>query len=125
MPAAPPTKYTPSRIKKIDKYLKTWQDNGDVIPTVEGLSTFIDISRETIYTWAKQKDKKKVSDTLEQIRKQQKQILLNSGLKGEFNSNITKLILHQHGLSDKVDTTVSGDEANPVKIKIEVVNADS
>ncbi len=104
MPASPPTKYTKDRIEKMAEYLERWSEKGDVIPTVEGLSLFIDISRETIYTWDKQPGKEEISDTLGQIKKKQKQILMNSGLKGDFNSNITKLLLHQHGLSDKVES---------------------
>lgn len=99
----PKTKYTPTLIKKMKEYLTSWAKDGDVIPTVEGLSIYLDISRDTIYTWKKQEEKKEISDTLGQIEKTQKNILMNKGLLGEFNSNITKLLLHNHGLSDKAE----------------------
>lgn len=38
---------------------------------------------------------------LDDIISTQEQILLNRGLMGAFNSNITKLMLSKHGYSDK------------------------
>lgn len=122
MPASPPTKYTKDRIKKMKEYLDIWSNSGDVIPTVEAFSTFIDISVSTIYEWDKHEDKPEISETLEKIRKDQKTILINKGLLSEFNSNITKLLLHNHGLSDKSENKLTGDAENPVKIIIEVVD---
>lgn len=125
MPASPPTKYTPSRIKKMKKYLTSWAKGGDVIPTVEAFSNFIEISVSTINEWDKHEDKLEISETLEKIRKDQKTILMNKGLLSEFNSNITKLLLHNHGLSDKSENKLTGDNDNPIGITIKVVDAKS
>lgn len=46
-------------------------------------------------------------------------MLIQKGLKGEWNSNIVKLMLHNHGFSDK--TIHSGDQDNPIFQKIERV----
>ncbi len=107
MPASPPTKHTPEVLEKAAQYISTWSKNGDVIPTVEALSSFIGIGRTQIYKWNKDEDKPEITNMLETIKKEQKRILLNKGLTGDFNSNITKLILHQHGLHDKQDKDIT------------------
>ena len=68
---------------------------------MEGLARVIGISRQTIYSWSEEAGKKPFSDILEQIQEEQMRVLVNKGLSGEFNSNITKLVLGKHGLSDK------------------------
>jgi hypothetical protein len=45
---------------------------------------------------------------LEDIQATQKVVALSKGLNGEFNSAITKLVLHQHGMTDKSEVKLSG-----------------
>jgi len=125
MPGGRPTKYNKELLEKAREYVINFKDHGHAIPSISGLSLLLDVSRETLHKWARQELKKEFTDILAKIKETQHQVLVNNGLLGEFNSNITKLVLGKHGYHDKQDTTVSGDEANPVKIKIEVVNADS
>ena len=100
---ARPTKYNDGILAKTKEYLREYASNGDVIPSVEGLSSYINIRRSTIYEWAKHPDRQEFSDTLEDIQVLQKRTLLNNGLTGDFNSNIVKLALGNHGMSDKTN----------------------
>ena len=102
---ARPTKYNKAILDKANKYLTAWKDEGDMIPSVEGLSEYINIARSTIYDWEKQEGKEEFSYILEKINVRQKRTLINGGLNGELNSNITKLVLGKHGLSDKQEMT--------------------
>ena len=61
----------------------------------------LDITRATLYAWAKDEDKKVFSDILDNINKKQEQVLLKNGLNNKFNSNITKLVLGKHGYHDR------------------------
>lgn len=116
-----PTKYCKEIVEKASEYLKTFEELGDKIPSVEGLSLFIEITRSTIYEWAQQEDKEDFSDILEKINATQKQVLINKGLSGDFNSAIAKLVLGVHGLSEKHFQEVAGVEGRPLITKIERV----
>lgn len=113
MPAGRPTKYNQEIIDNSNDYLENFTENGDVIPSIEGLSEHLEIARSTIYDWQKHEDKEEFSYILEQILAKQARLLMNSGLKGEFNSAIVKLALGKHGYSDKQDLTSSDGSMSP------------
>lgn len=119
-----PTKYNQEILDNSREYLDGgYQECGDVIPSIEGLSLYIKITRTTIYDWKTHEDKEEFSDILDEILAKQMSLCINEGLKGEFNATIAKLVLGKHGLSDKVqqDVTSGGKEIqnnfiiNPVK----------
>ena len=111
-----PSLYCKELLEKAKEYLTDYKTEGDVIPSVEGLSLYLEIARSTIYEWAKHEDKKEFSDTLELINVTQKKVLINKGLKGDFNSNITKLALGNHGYSEKVQQELSGPDGKPIEV---------
>ena len=116
-----PTDYSEEILKEARKYLEQAQDEDEQqviglsakgtelyknklrvnLPTIEGLSLYLGISRETIYDWASQKEKKEFSDIIERLRAKQAESLLNKGLSGDYNSTIAKLILNKHGYRDE------------------------
>lgn len=123
---ARPTKYSDNILALSKSYLAQFYDKeyealqakehkDEVIPSVEGLSQYIKIARSTIYEWQKDEDKCQFSDILEQIQVRQGQILINMGLTGKFNPQITKLVLGKHGYSEKADTTLSNKEGESFK----------
>jgi soluble P-type ATPase len=120
-----PTDYSQEIIKKAKKYIEIYETQGDQIPSVEGLSEYIGIARTTIYRWATEEGKEEFKDTLESLQAKQKRVLLNKGLSGDFNSNITKLALGNHGMSEKTQQEVSGPGGKPQEHKwtIELVEA--
>ena len=117
MPGGRPTKYNKEILEKSNYYLENFEEYGDKIPSIIGLSLVLDVSDETIQNWRKQKDKKEFFGILEKISKKQHQVLINKGLDGDFNANICKLVLGKHGYHDKQDTTLGGSGGGPIEIK--------
>ena len=98
---ARPTKYNTALLEKAQHYLDNYEEYDEVIPSAVGLALILDITRSTLYAWARDEDKKVFSHILDNINKKQEQILLGKGLNNEFNSNITKLVLGKHGYHDR------------------------
>jgi hypothetical protein len=98
---ARPTKYNTAILEKAQHYLDHYEEYNEVIPSAVGLALVLNLTRSTLYEWAKAEDKKEFSDILDNINKKQEQILLRKGLNNEFNSNITKLVLGKHGYNDR------------------------
>ena len=98
---ARPTKYNAALVEKAQHYLDNYEEYDEVIPSAVGLALVLDITRSTLYEWAKDEDKKVFSDILDNINKKQEQVLLKNGLNNKFNSNITKLVLGKHGYQDR------------------------
>lgn len=77
------------------------------LPTIEGLSAYLKVNRDTLYEWAKHHPE--FSDTLEDIKAEQAKRLVNSGLSGDYNPTIAKLMLSSnHGMSERTDITSAG-----------------
>lgn len=128
MRAGRPTKYTPELVEKAKHYLEHYAEYDDVIPSIVGLALVLDITRETIYKWAKEEGKETFTDILAKINIKQERVLIGKGLSNEFNSNIVKLVLGKHGYHDKQDTSLTGADGGPVKfegIAVTFVDADS
>ena len=102
---ARPTKYSTALLEKAQHYLDHYEEYDEVIPSAVGLALVLDITRSTLYAWARDEDKKVFSHILDNINKKQEQILLGKGLNNEFNSNITKLVLGKHGYHDRAQQT--------------------
>ena len=115
MSAGRPTKYTPEMCGKVDEYLRINKDTYEEdrlrvkLPTKEGFALFIDITKRTLYNWAD--EHKEFFHALEKIEKVQHERLLNSGLAGEYNSTIAKLILSSnHNYKERTDQTTKDKE---------------
>ena len=102
---ARPTKYSTALLEKAQHYLDHYEEYDEVIPSAVGLALVLDITRSTLYAWARDEDKKVFSHILDNINKKQEQVLLRKGLNNEFNSNITKLVLGKHGYHDRAQQT--------------------
>ena len=107
MPAGRPTKYTPELLNKCYQYIDEWKNQGDMIPSHEGLMLFVGISKTCCYDWAREEDKEEFSSILDNILVMQRRELINKGLSSEFNSNITKLVLGKHGYHEKQETDIT------------------
>ena len=106
-----PTDYSGEILTKTADYIVNYEQKGDAVPSVAGLSIELGIARSTIYEWAKDENKKEFSDMLGAILSTQERKLLGKGLKGEFNATIVKLMLAKHGYVEKTeqDLTHHGD----------------
>lgn len=97
-----PSKYNEELLTLAKTYIDNFAElDNDVIPSNEGLMEWIDISTDTFYRWLKEDDKKKFKEIVKDVQKKQKKIITNNGLTGEFNSNISKLFLSNHGVIEK------------------------
>lgn len=85
------------------------------LPSIAGLARWFNVSRECIYEW--QKSNIEFSDICSEILAEQEKRLINGGLAGIYNSNITKLLLTKHGYTDKADITSDGESFVPVLVK--------
>lgn len=120
-----PTKYNKTTIlKKVRAYLKKSQpevvqrvkSQGQHsvsyeyvtipnLPTTNGLSLHLGISRSTLYEWRRKY--KEFADLIEELIFQQEETLVCYGLSGQFNATITKLILSaRHEYQEKKDHRV-------------------
>ena len=108
-----PTKYTQDLQDQADEYIFKYSEVGDVIPSRVGLCCYLGVSKRVSYEWETLYPD--FLHTLENIDAMQERTAVNRGLDGTFNAAITKLILHNHGYSDKaaLDHTTNGKELTP------------
>ena len=77
------------------------------------LAVVLNVAKSSLYLWASEKGSE-FSDIVSECNDSQEFELCNKGLKGEINSNITKLILGKHGYSDKQEVAgVDGKDLIP------------
>lgn len=87
----------------------TFDDHGKLrvrLPKIESLALYLGVNKDTLYEWAKHHVE--FSDALQRIREMQAERLIDRALEGTYNHVISKLLLHNHGYSDKTETEVSG-----------------
>ena len=120
-----PSKLTDALIEQAGRYAtKDYRLQGEVIPTIEGLAVFLNVSRKTLYNWKAENEE--FLHILDDLMARQAKELFSNGLTGDFNSTITKLILTKHGYSDRVeqDVTSSDGALAPTSIVLRGVRAD-
>lgn len=94
-----PSELAECLIKAKEYLLGDYETFGDVVPSVAGLACYLGKHKSSMYEYAKQN--KEFSDTLEAIKTLQENRLINGGLTSSFNPTITKLMLSNHGYSEK------------------------
>jgi hypothetical protein len=121
MPGGRPLEYKEQYVAMADTYLAAQQDevseNGKLkvnLPTIEGFALFLGVNKTSLYEWEKLHPE--FSNALNKIRTEQQQRLLNSGLSGDYNSTIAKLVLSaNHGMREKTETDItSGGKPIPI-----------
>lgn len=106
---ARPTDYGPHIVEQTRAYLAEIQNDERVVPklpTIEGLSLFLNVSRDTLYEW--EKVHPEFSDIMEVVRATQAEALMQNGLRNLYQSTITKVLLTKHGYREGVDQTTNG-----------------
>lgn len=118
-----PTAYKEEYIEAVDDYLAENIDSYEEnrfnvnLPTIEGFAVYIGVNKSSLYEWSEKHER--FSDSLEKILHEQQKRLINSGLSGQYNSTIAKLILSSnHGMSEKneIDHTSKGKQINGVSV---------
>ena len=112
-----PTLYSSAMQQAAEDYLAGFGFEGDgtikragemkeVVPTVSGLSLYLGVNKTTLYEWAETHTD--FSNTLQEIKERQHSMLLSGGLTKTYDSAITRLMLANHGYSDKQQVEHSG-----------------
>ena len=97
-PVGRPTKFNTRTVRNAREYIN---GNIDEVPTIAGLCVHLGVARNTLYEWLKDSSKREFQDTISIMAEVREQKLINGGLKGDYNSNIAKLILTtNHGYSE-------------------------
>lgn len=94
-----------------------WMNEGHSFPSAVGLCIVLNVARSTLYDWAKREDNE-ISDTLAMINLFQQQVAWDKGLNGEYNSNLVKLLLGNHGFHDKLDSTHGNPDGSALTINV-------
>ena len=106
-PVGRPSKLNDELLQKAITYLvQDFEINDAAVPSLAGLALYLKVNKDSLYEFARVDSElgREFSDTLKSIKEKQEFMLINGGLKSTFNSTITKLMLSNHGYSDKVET---------------------
>lgn len=101
-----PTEYSQEILDKAKDYRDNLPED-EVVHSIEGLALHINLNRSTIYDWRSQEDKLEFSNIVEAILEKQGKALVNKGLRGVFNSSISKVMLTKHGYREGQDITTN------------------
>ena len=114
MPAGRPTKYSKAMQTAADEYTDGgFAVCGDVVPSRSGLAVHLGVTRATLENWSEEHEQ--FLATLERLKYLQERLAINGGLKGDFNATICKLLLANHGYSERqhFDHTTSDGSMRP------------
>lgn len=120
--AGRPTEYNADIQAKAEAYAEGgYEACNDVVPSYAGLASYLRVSRQTLYNWGDKNPE--FMDTLKDIESEQEKLALSGGLRGDYNPTITKLLLANHGYSDKLqqDHTSTDGSMSPKPTIIELV----
>lgn len=121
-PGGRPTKYDPSFVAELDKYLAKVSKEEYRLPTVEGFALHLGVNADTLNNWANvrvkdeqgNKTKKRLHSEFHHILKKlktyQKDKLINDGLYGGKKVNATMaifLLKVNHGMVERTKTDVT------------------
>jgi len=124
-PVGRPTKYNDALQAKAEYYLmRGFGEQGDAVPSLAGLCCYLGVVRSTVYLWSETYPQ--FSDTLLAINEKQETMLISGGLRGEMNPTITKLMLANHGYSDKVEQSHTSPDGSmsPQKVEFFIVDTE-
>jgi hypothetical protein len=123
MSAGRPSKYNEETQAKADWYLANYKELGDKVPTAAGLAVYLDVGKNSLYEWAKHHEI--FSTTLARLNAIQEYKLTQGGLGNDYNPTITKLMLANHGYSEKNQTELTGRDGGAIEQKFIVEFVDS
>ena len=114
--AGKPTKLklTKELIKQVKEYADVkYQEFDHLLPSIAGLSEYVNIPRETLLKWKFEKDTSlqiEFANTLEAMLAKPERLLLDAGLTGKWKANVVKIMLeYSHGYSGEAEAKVKPD----------------
>ncbi|MDH5533329.1 MAG: DNA-packaging protein [Candidatus Pacebacteria bacterium] len=94
-----PTKYSPKIPPAATTYTNKCLKEG-VFPTIEGLSAKLKLGTRTLYDWEKLYPD--FSQTMDNLRDAQRELLITNGLQGNYNTRFSMFLLKaSHGMREK------------------------
>jgi hypothetical protein len=106
-----PTKYNGTLPERVDLFIQQCKQT-EKLPTHAGLAVFLGISKASVANYSKQYPE--FLESLGKLNATQEEMLVNRGLKSEYNSTICKLMLSSnHGYCERTDTTTLGEKIIP------------
>lgn len=119
MKMARPSEYSEEVQAKADHYVNGgFEECGDIVPSRAGLAVELGCSRNTLTNWEKFPE---FLSTLDRLNFLQERISLNGGLRGDLNSTIVKLLLANHGYSDRQELAHTSPDGSMSPTRIELV----
>ena len=100
-----------------------WKEE-EAIPSIAGCALYMGVPQRTLRKWMDRSDANSwepFPKLRDQLLAAQEVTLLTNGLRGTYTPTITKLVLHQHGYSDKMEndlTSSDGSMSKPDKILV-------
>ena len=107
-PGGRPTLYNSEVLSAAKFYLQYYEDMGKPLPSIEGLARYLKIGLSTIKGWANDIGKEEFLATLEDIKTEQAEVLINKGINSEINATIGKLMLANHGYHERSEVATFG-----------------
>ena len=108
-------------LETAEKYIDDYNDYGDAMPSIAGISLVLGISRQVMYNWRDENHatyNEKWAEIHDRLLTKQENVLLNNGLTNVFNPAITKLALGKHGYKERVEESSDPDAPKELNIKI-------
>lgn len=116
--------------------LEGYKEIDNIVPSVAGLACYLGVSKKAIYNWSEETKvnlndpiRREFIHTLSALQAKQEMLLINGGLGQVFSGTITKLMLANHGYSDKVNTDITSNGntvgATPTIIELVAPNVES
>lgn len=93
-----PSKYTDDIPSKVVDYIK-WCEENKSLPKRAGFALYIGVSKVTLLSWAQEHEQ--LLNALAELDTFQEEQLIDGSLFNKMNSVIAKLLLTNHGYSDK------------------------
>lgn len=108
--AGRPSKYDAGYLEMVYEYLDGYEEMGDVLPQVNGVIRYLEVSKNTTQLWEKAHPEFK--DAMDRVREEQERCLINKGLTGTFKPQITQIMMANHGYTSKTESSVTATNLN-------------
>lgn len=100
-----------------------YKDEGEVIPTTDGLAVYLDVCRKTPYNWSTQESnpfREEMAYITDRVQSIQGMLIANGGLTGDFNPSFAGKLAANHGYGEKFVMEHSGPNGGPVESSINI-----
>lgn len=108
-----------------EHYIENHEDFDDLVPSLVGMAIALNVCEQTLTNWADADER--FLGTYRRCVAMQHKKLLSGGLSGQYNAAITKLMLHNHGHSERTEQTLQGPGGGPVEMdmkwEVEVIES--